>query len=162
MPDTEIDELIDAWQNAWADRDGGAFAAICHPEIHFEAPVLTAPLDGIAALTEHARQLQVAFPDVRIEKLGDRIVDDHLVAAPARVIGTHQGPLAGLPATNRMVTLPGVFYCQLDQPRSRLLRVRVFFDRWDAAVQLGVLPSHGTMGEKAMMMIRGFGLRGGR
>jgi hypothetical protein len=29
-------------------------------------------------------------------------------------------------------------------------------------MQLGVLPSRGTMGEKALMMLRGFGLRAGR
>jgi hypothetical protein len=29
-------------------------------------------------------------------------------------------------------------------------------------MQLGVLPSRGSLGEKAMLMVRGFGLRGGR
>ena len=43
-----------------------------------------------------------------------------------------------------------------------LLRVRGFYDVYDVATQLGVLPSHGTMGEKALLMLRGFGLRAGR
>jgi hypothetical protein len=37
--------------------------------------------------------------------------------------------------------------------------VRAFFDLYDAAVQLGVLPAHGGMGERALMLLRGFGLR---
>ncbi len=53
-----------------------------------------------------------------------------------------------------------MFYCELD--RSLLLRVRGFFDLYDAATQLGVLPGRGTLGEKALMMLRGFGLRAGR
>ena len=53
-----------------------------------------------------------------------------------------------------------VFYCELRD--DRLLRVRGFFDVYDAAIQLGVLPARGTLGEKALMMLRGFGLRGGR
>jgi hypothetical protein len=40
--------------------------------------------------------------------------------------------------------------------------VRGFFDLYDAATQLGVLPGHGTLGEKALLMLRGFGLRAGR
>ena len=41
----------------------------------------------------------------------------------------------------------------------QLLRVRAFFDLYDAAMQLGVLPARGTLGEKALLMLRGFGLR---
>ena len=38
-------------------------------------------------------------------------------------------------------------------------RIRAFFDLYDTSVQLGVLPPHGGIGEKAMMLLRGFGLR---
>ncbi|MCW2967174.1 MAG: hypothetical protein JWM71_946, partial [Solirubrobacteraceae bacterium] len=31
-------------------------------------------------------------------------------------------------------------------------------DVYDAAQQLGVLPRHGTVGERALLMLRGFGL----
>jgi hypothetical protein len=37
--------------------------------------------------------------------------------------------------------------------------VRSFFDAYDASVQMGVLPARGTLGERAMMVLRGFGLR---
>ncbi len=43
-----------------------------------------------------------------------------------------------------------------------LLRVRAFFDVYDAATQLGILPARGTLGEKALLMLRGFGLRTAR
>ena len=40
--------------------------------------------------------------------------------------------------------------------------MRAFFDAYDAAVQLGVLPARGTLGERALLMLRGFGLRASR
>ena len=44
-----------------------------------------------------------------------------------------------------------VFYCELDPPGERLWRVRAFFDLYDAAIQLGVLPARGTLGERALL-----------
>jgi len=52
-----------------------------------------------------------------------------------------------------------VFYCELQH--DLLLRVRAFYDVYEAATQLGVLPARGTLGEKALLMLRGFGLRRG-
>jgi hypothetical protein len=40
--------------------------------------------------------------------------------------------------------------------------VRGFYDLYDAATQLGVLPGRGTLGEKALLLLRGLGLRAGR
>ena len=34
--------------------------------------------------------------------------------------------------------------------REQLLRVRGFFDLYDVATQLGILPARGTLGEKAL------------
>ena len=64
---------------------------------------------------------------------------------------------AGLAPPNRFVIVHAVIYCELRE--ERLLRIRAFFDLYGAAVQLGVLPRPGTMGEKALLMLRGFGLR---
>ncbi len=82
------------------------------------------------------------------------------MAAPAKLVATHRAPLEGLPATNRFVVVHCVFYCELR--KGRLLRVRAFFDLYNAATQLGVLPGRGTLGEKALLVLRGFGLRAAR
>ena len=55
--------------------------------------------------------------------------------------------------------MQAVLYCELDEARARLWRVRAFFDLYDAATQLGVLPKPGTLGQKAMLLMRGFGFR---
>ena len=158
--DAGVDELIDAWQAAWSGKDPAAFAPICSPEVHYEDPVVPEPLEDLDSLCAHAGRLWAAFPDARMESLGPRLTDGRFVAAPAKLLATHREPLEGLPPTNRFVVVPGIFYCELDA--GRLLRVRAFFDLYDAATQLGILPARGTLGEKALLMLRGFGLRTNR
>jgi steroid delta-isomerase-like uncharacterized protein len=154
------DELIDAWQAAWSGRESAAFAALCAPDVHYEDPLTGEPLEGPAELGRHAARLWAGFPDARMEQTGERLADGPYVAAPCKLLATHKEPLEGLPATNRFLVVHCVFYCELDG--DRLLRVRAFFDLYDAAVQLGVLPARGTLGEKALLVLRGFGLRAGR
>lgn len=164
-PDLEVrrrtaEELIDAWEAAWSSKDPAAFETICSPDLHYEDPLTDEPLEGPAALAAHAMRLWAGFPDARVEKLGPRVVSGDLVSAPAKLLATNREPLEGLPATNRFLVVPLIFYCQLHE--RRLLRVRAFFDLYDAGVQLGVLPGRGTLGGKALLMLRGFGLRAGR
>jgi len=154
------DELIDGWQAAWSGRDPGAFAEVCAAGIQYEDPLTAQPLAGLGALVEHAQRLWAAFPDARLEGTGARLSGGDFVAAPCKILGTHRQPLEGLPATNRFVVVHCVFYCELQH--ELLLRVRGFYDVYNAATQLGVLPARGTMGEKALLVLRGFGLRAAR
>ena len=55
------------------------------------------------------------------------------------------------------MTVHVVFFAELRD--GRFLRVRAFFDAYDAGVQLGVLPRPGTLGGRALLMLRGFGVR---
>lgn len=155
-----VDELIDGWQAAWSDKDPEAFGAICAAGIQYEDPLTVAPLNGVEALVEHAQRLWSAFPDARLEQTGSRLTDGQFVAAPCKLLGTHREPLEGLPATRRFVVVHCIFYCELQH--ELLFRVRGFYDVYDAATQLGVLPARGTLGEKALLVLRGFGLRAGR
>jgi len=158
------DALLDAWQAAWSSRDSAAFAPICAPGLHYEDPVLDEPIESPAALGAHAQRLWAAFPDARVEGTAQRLwsPDGRFACVPAKLLATHKEELAGLPATGRFLVLHAIFYIELDEARERLLRIRAFFDRYDAAVQLGVLPARGTMGERTLLMLRGFGIRGGR
>jgi steroid delta-isomerase-like uncharacterized protein len=153
------DELIDGWQAAWSGKDPAAFGEVCAAGIQYEDPLTDAPLEGIGGLSAHAARLWAGFPDARMERTGERLTDGRFLAAPCKVLGTHRAPLEGLPATNRFVVVHCVFYCELQH--DLLLRVRAFYDVYGAATQLGVLPARGTLGEKALLMLRGFGLRRG-
>jgi steroid delta-isomerase-like uncharacterized protein len=154
-----IEELVDGFQSALTGRDRSAFAAVCALDVHYEDPLTGPALRGIDALGDHAAKLWVAVPDARVARAGERVTDGRFLAAPVRVTGTHTGELPGMPPTRRTFSVHAVLYCELDPPRERLWRVRAFFDLYDASVQLGVLPAHGGMGERALMLLRGFGLR---
>jgi steroid delta-isomerase-like uncharacterized protein len=155
-----VDELIDGWEAAWSGKDPAAFEGVCAPDIHYEDPLTGEPLEGPEQLGKHAERLWAAFPDARVERTGERLSNKRFVAAPCKLLATHKAPLEGLPATNRFLIVHCVFYCELG--REQLLRIRGFFDLYDAATQLGILPARGTLGEKALLVLRGFGLRAGR
>ncbi len=152
-----IDELFDGWERAWSGRDAAAFDPLCDPDVHYEDPLTPEPLEGADAIAAHAERLWTAFPDARMQRTGDRTSNGPFVAAPCKVLATHRREVAGLAATNRFVIVHAIAYCELRE--ERLLRIRAFFDLYGAAVQLGVLPRPGTMGERALLMLRGFGLR---
>jgi steroid delta-isomerase-like uncharacterized protein len=151
------DELMDGWERAWSGRDPAAFESLAAPDFHYEDPLTSEPLEGADALGRHAARLWSGFPDARLQRTGERLTDGRYLAAPAKLLANHTEPLEGLAATGRFVIVHVVFYCELQA--GRLLRVRAFFDLYDAAMQLGVLPKPGTMSEKALLALRGFGFR---
>ena len=154
-----VGELIDRFQEAWTGKRRAAFHDCCTLDVHYEDPLCERPLEGPDDVADHAARLWRAFPDARVERTGARLGDGHFVAAPIRLAGTHRGDLPRLPATKRAVVVHAVLYCELDARRELLWRVRAFYDVYHAAVQLGLLPRHGGLGERAMLMLRGFGLR---
>ena len=153
-----MDDLLDAFQAAWSASDPSAFYATCAADVHYEDPFRGEPLEGPAAIGRHASRLRAGFPDLRVDRAGVRLGDGRFVAAPVKLIGTNTGELEGLPPTRRFVVVHAILYCELTAEGDALLRVRAFCDRYEAAVQLGLLPRPGTLGEKALLALRGFGL----
>jgi ketosteroid isomerase-like protein len=154
----DVDELFDAWERAWSGRDPRAFEPICVADVHYEDPFTPEPLIGTRELGRHARKLWKAASDARVNSTGERLSSGTFACAPCRIIGTHTGPLGRINATGRGFDVHAVVYAQLQD--GRLWRVRAFFDVYGAAMSLGVLPKPGTAGERALLMLRGFGLRG--
>ncbi len=153
-----VDELFDAWERAWSGRDPAGFEPLCAEGFAYEDPLTPEALHGVEALVAHAKALWRAFPDARVNSTGERLTDGHYACAPCKILGTHQGTIGGLTPTGRFVVVHAVVYAELSD--ERLLRARAFFDAWGAATDLGVLPKPGTAGERALLLLRGFGLRG--
>ena len=152
-----VEELMQGWLGAWSGRDPEAFADLCAANVHYEDPLTPEPLEGAKELGRHAQRLWTGIPDVRLEATGPALGDRTHVSAPIKLVGTHRERLGPLPPTGRFLVLHAVVYGELD--RGRLRRVRTFFDLWSAAVQVGLLPAAGTVGERALFLLRGFGWR---
>jgi steroid delta-isomerase-like uncharacterized protein len=156
VSDIEVsDELAAAWLAAWAGT--GSFAACCAIDVQYEDPLAHDPLRGRDALESHAARLREALPDLRLERTGHSLASGAYACIPWRAAGTHKNGTTGLPATNRFVALHGMHYVELSDGVVR--RARGFFDLYDAATQLGLLPSRGGLGESVLLLLRGFGLR---
>jgi steroid delta-isomerase-like uncharacterized protein len=152
------DELIAGWERAWSGHDPDAFGPLCAPDVHYEDPLTAFPLRGAAEIGAHARRLWAGLPDARVAASGAALHDERHAALPWRLTGTHTERLGSLPPSGRSLTVHGVFYCRL--ALGRLVRVRAFFDAYDAAVQLAVLPARDSLGERALLLLRGFGFAG--
>ena len=155
----ELDELFDEWERAWSGRDPARFEPLCADDFQYEDPLTPEPLRGHRELAAHAQRLWEAFPDARVNSTGTRLGDGEHACAPCKLLGTHREPLGSIGATGRFLTLHAVVYAQLRD--GRLLRARAFFDVHDGGMQLGVFPKPGTAGSRALLMLRGFGLRNG-
>jgi len=151
---SELDSLGERWRSAWS---GGGFEGCCTGDVGYEDPVAVNPLNGVDALEGHAATLRSAFPDLRVEATSPSLGSGRHACLPWRALGTHRGDLDMLPATNRFVTIHGVHYVELTDGLVR--RGRGFFDLYDAATQMGLLPARGGLGETTLLLLRGFGVR---
>jgi hypothetical protein len=150
-----VDALAAQWRGGWRGR---GFEPCCTPDVSYEDPIVVEPLRGLDGLDRHAATVRCAFPDLQVEATAPPLVRGDHACVPWRATGTHRGDIGTvLPATDRFVALHGLHYLELSDGAVR--RARGFFDLYDAATQLGLLPARGGAGEAALLMLRGFGLR---
>jgi hypothetical protein len=150
-----VDSLAEQWRAGW---QGAGFEACCTPDVTYEDPVAVDLLRGVDELDAHAATLRQAFPDLNVEATSPPLFRGTNACVPWRLLGTHRGDIGQmLPATDRFVTIHGLHYLELSDGSVR--RARGFFDLYDAATQLGLLPSRGGLGETALLVLRGFGVR---
>ena len=155
LEQAEVDALAEAWTAAFTE--GAGFAACCTAGVSYEDPLAMEPLVGLDPLERHAAALRSGLPDARVERTAPALRRGAHACIPWRLIGTHRGELGKVPATDRVLALHGLHYVELCD--DRINRARGFFDLYDGSVQLGLLPPRGGLGEAALLLLRGFGLR---
>ena len=150
-----VDRLAEDWRAAW---QGAGFESCCTPDVSYEDPVAVDLLRGVDALDDHALMVRSAFPDLKVEATSPPLFRGTHACIPWRALGTHRGDIGQmLPATDRFVTIHGLHYLELSDGSVR--RARGFFDLYDTATQMGLLPARGGVGEAALLLLRGFGVR---
>ena len=152
---SELDVLSERWRRAWAGQ--ADFGDCCTPDVGYEDPVAVEPLTGLEPLERHAAALRSAVPDLKVEASAASLARGSHACLPWRLAGTHRGDTTVLPATDRFVVVHGLHYVELADGRVR--RARGFFDLYEVATQLGLLPARGGLGEAALLLLRGFGVR---
>ena len=113
---------------------------------------------GSTQLDRHAVELRAAFPDLRSRPPRCR----SRAASSCAFRGGRSAPTRATSGRccrppSSFVSLHGLHYIELSDGAVR--RARGFFDLYDAATQLGLLPARGGLGETALLVLRGFGLR---
>ena len=146
--------LAAAWLAAWTTE--GGFPECCTADVSYEDPLTAVPLTGGAEIDTHAALLRSAFPDAAIEPTAPMLEGGGHGCIPWKLTGTHEGEVGPLPPTEKPLSLHGLHYVELRD--GRISRVRGFFDLYDGAIQLGLLPQRGGLGEAALLMLRGFGV----
>ena len=79
-----------------------------------------------------------AFPDLKIT-IEKEITDGEYVVQHLRAIGTHTGPLMGMPATGKKANTTGVMTTKFDD--GKIVEVWSFFDNLGLMQQLGLVPT---------------------
>lgn len=150
--------LLDAFEVAWSGPSALAFGVVMAPDGHYEDPLLRGPLRGPERVAQHAARMRVAFPDLVFERSGPPMIGGSLVSQGVRFRGTHRAEIGNVPSTDKELDLHAVIVAGMANSGERFARVRIFFDRYDAAVQLGVLPKPRSIAERALLALRGFGI----
>ena len=147
-----------AGRRAWAGGGRDDLALCCTVDVRYEDPLT----DEIAG--RHRRARPTTSPGCAARSPTCASSPPARASPTARSAACRGGspaPTAAssarFPPTGKFVTMHGVHYVELRD--GLICRARGFFDLYDAAMQLGLLPKRGSLGESALLMLRGFGLR---
>ncbi|WP_233194429.1 ester cyclase [Haloferax marisrubri] len=163
LPGASAAEFADAYVELWNTRN---YAAI--PRLVSESFVMydpAAPAEGIPGpkrevhgrdgLRQFVEGVTTGYPDFEITVL-ELLAGDGVVMYEARLTGTHDGPLDGLPPTGRMIDIRVVSVLRLDG--DYISEHRAYFDMREVAEQLGL--TFPTVIRQAPRLVAGK-LRGG-
>ncbi len=99
---------------------------------HDPGPGQVAGPKGYRDLFSAMRQ---AFPDMKVE-LAELVPGDDAIAFAYTFMGTHKGPLMGIPATGKKVTFRGLQISKFSDGK--------MVERWGSSDQLGMLQQIGA------------------
>lgn len=96
--------------------------------------------DGEEEVREYFRTSRTTFPDQRNELVAMHHMDDG-IAVEFDLLGTHEGPLAGLPATGKpfRCRMLALFLFDEERQGEGIVCERVYFDLGTILRQLGLL-----------------------
>jgi steroid delta-isomerase-like uncharacterized protein len=131
-------------------------AQLLTEDIVWSDPALPAPVYGVTAVQEFMRASFRTFSDLHFSEPDPphfTVTDQH-VAWAWRMEGTMTGPAdpPGFAPTGKRMRVDGVDLWTMRD--GRIARYRAVYDMTDLARQLGIMPAHGSVGERATVALQ--------
>jgi steroid delta-isomerase-like uncharacterized protein len=101
-------------------------------------PAMPEEVHGIEGFKELVRMYRSAFPDLHVE-VEDQVAEGDKVATRWTASGTHDGELAGIPATGNWVEITGMEISRISG--GKIAEVCINSDDMGMMQQLGAIPS---------------------
>jgi steroid delta-isomerase-like uncharacterized protein len=126
------------WEQVWNQGDLLAIDEMVAPE--FVKYVPGRPMRGIQALKDWIAMSRTGAPDLRFT-IEQEVAEGDAVATRWSARGTHSGPLLGIPATGKVVTMSGINIFRI--ANGKITEDRTAEDTLGLLQQLGVIPPMG-------------------
>jgi len=135
MVASDMDPPVDRALEAFNDHDTDALLDEFAPDGTFVDPLLDEAVTG-EALREYTEEIFTGFPDVSFEP--NRVITsgDGAHAIEATYIGTHEGPIEGIPPTGKSVAVESMTV--IDVSDEGITAWRDYWDQQSFSDQLGL------------------------
>ncbi|WP_069171314.1 ester cyclase [Streptomyces griseus] len=145
-PVTPVEVTRDAFLSI-ATGDLDRFAELLHENVVYDI-VPVGMRHGRPAVRRYFEEVRRAMPDVTMT-LEHVVGDDRHAAVKWHLAGTFTGtPYQGVAPNGRRIELAGIDFTEVDEGRIR--HARTVFDGAGVARQIGVLPTRGSIADRAV------------
>ncbi|HKG36830.1 MAG TPA: ester cyclase [Solirubrobacterales bacterium] len=141
--------IQDAYLAAWNAGDAEAVAAFFTDDATYDDRGVAEVAAGRAAIRDHVASVMAAFPDLRFEVVRVAHGGD-FSAGEWRGEMTHTGTFSGLAPTGRRIVSEGVDVATYGAD-GRIIHLVSHYDAAAIMRQVGLLPDHGSPGERALV-----------
>lgn len=135
MVEADMDPRVERALEAFNTHDLDALMDEMAEGSTFVDPLVEEGVSG-AELREYTADVFEAFPDVRLEVRRVITTDDGPTAIEGTYVGTHEGPIEGLPPTGNSVVVPTMTV--IDVSDDGITSWRDYWDRQTFSEQLGL------------------------
>ena len=134
----EIPQIVRQYIDTCNPAQFNAFLMTFAADATYRDPGTPQPLSG-PGIRGYFSALFAAFPDIAFETVAVDVVSDQMAVWRWIMRGTNTGSIAGIPATQRSVTLPGCEFIEIRD--GQVQRVQGYFDQLTVMRQLGLIPA---------------------
>lgn len=134
-------KLAESFAEAWNRHDVETLMSMFHPQGTLTTPAFAQPLSGMA-LQGYLQAQLAAFPDIKAQAIGDKLIGMGTVSGRYLITGTWTepmtvGPLAGIAPSGKSFTLHSADF--LDIKDQKIAAWTQYYDRMSLLAQLGLL-----------------------